>query len=50
MIILGTCLLILGVLLGIGLLKTVGTILLVIGLVLLVIGYAGHPVGGRQWW
>ena len=49
-VILGTLLLILGVLLGIGLLKTLGVILLVIGLVLLILGYAGRPVGGRNWW
>lgn len=48
MIILGVVLILLGYLLGISLLYTVGAILLVIGLVLLVIGHAG-PVGGRWW-
>jgi hypothetical protein len=48
MIIIGVLLILLGYLLGIGLLYTVGAILLVVGLVLLVVGHAG-PVGGRWW-
>jgi hypothetical protein len=47
MIILGIALLLLGFLLGIGILWTLGIIILVIGLILLLVGYAGHPVGGR---
>ena len=50
MVILGLILLLLGYLLGISLLYTLGVILLVIGLVLLLVGYAGHPVGGRSHW
>lgn len=51
MVILGLILLLLGYLLGISLLYTLGVILLVVGLVLLLVGYAGHPVGGRShWW
>lgn len=51
MIILGVILLILGYLVGIGLLKTIGMILLVVGLVLLVVPLAGGPtVGGRRWY
>ncbi|HEX4395176.1 MAG TPA: DUF6131 family protein [Mycobacterium sp.] len=50
MIILGVILLLLGWLLGIGLLYTLGAILLVIGLVLLLLGGIGHPVGGRRWY
>jgi len=49
-IVLGTVLLVVGYLLGIGLLETVGLVLLIIGVVLLVLGAAGHPVGGRTWW
>lgn len=48
MILLGILLLILGVVFGIGILQTLGVLLLVLGLVLLVIGTAG-PVGGRWW-
>jgi hypothetical protein len=50
MIILGLILLLLGYLLGISLLYTLGVILLVVGLVLLLVGFAGHPVGSRRHW
>lgn len=50
MIVFGLILLLLGWLLGISLLYTLGVILLVVGLVLLLIGYTGHPVGGRNHW
>lgn len=50
MIILGIILLLLGFLLAIPLLWTIGIIVLVIGLILLVVGFAGHPVGGRRWY
>lgn len=50
MIILGIILLVLGWLLGISILTTLGVILLVIGLVLLVLGSVGRPVGGRRWY
>lgn len=50
MIVFGLILLLIGYLLGIGILYTLGIILLVIGLILLLIGYAGHPVGGRSHW
>ena len=46
MIILGILLLVLGLLFGIGLLTTLGIILLVLGVVLLLVGYAG-PFAGR---
>lgn len=46
MIILGVLLLLLGWLLGISLLYTLGIILLVIGLVLLLVSSLGHGVGG----
>ncbi|MGI5216914.1 DUF6131 family protein [Nocardia sp. CA-290969] len=48
MIVLGLILLIAGYLLGIGLLTTLGIILLVIGAVLAVAGSVGRPVGGRR--
>ena len=47
MIILGLILLILGYVLGISLLYTLGGILLVIGIVLLVLGSTGRAIGGR---
>jgi hypothetical protein len=50
MIILGIILLVLGFLLAIPLLWTIGIIVLVVGLILLLIGFAGHPVGGRSRW
>lgn len=50
MIVLGVILLVLGWLLGISILSTVGTILLVVGLLLLLLGGVGHPVAGRRWY
>lgn len=47
MITLGLILLILGLLFGIGILNTIGTVLLVVGLVLFVAGRLGHAIGGR---
>ncbi|WP_459545970.1 DUF6131 family protein [Nocardia sp. X0981] len=48
MIVLGLILLVLGYLLGIGLLTTIGIILLVIGAVLAIAGAVGRPVAGRR--
>lgn len=50
MIILGLVLLILGALLGISILTTLGIILVVIGAVLWIMGSAGRPIGGRRFW
>lgn len=51
MIVLGVLLLLLGYFLGVGLLYTLGVILLVIGVVLFLLGAVGHSVGGRSnWW
>ena len=50
MIILGLILAVLGYLLGIGILTTIGIILIVVGLILLLVGAIGHPVGGRRYW
>jgi hypothetical protein len=46
-IILGLILLILGVVLGIGILYTLGVILLVVGLILMLLGRADRGFGGR---
>ncbi|MET7287366.1 MULTISPECIES: DUF6131 family protein [unclassified Streptomyces] len=48
MIILGIILLIVGFLTGIGILWTIGIILVVIGLILWILGSVGHAVGGRR--
>jgi hypothetical protein len=48
MITLGIILMIIGFIVGIPFLWTVGVILLVIGLVLFVLGSLGHAVGGRR--
>ncbi|WP_327321419.1 DUF6131 family protein [Streptomyces sp. NBC_01210] len=48
MIILGVILLIIGLLAGIGILWTIGIILVAIGIVLWILGAVGHAVGGRQ--
>jgi len=47
MIVLGVVLLVLGYLLGVSVLTTLGTILVVIGAVLWLAGSFGHPVGPR---
>ena len=47
MIILGLILLLIGALAGIGILWTLGIILVIIGVVLLVLGRLGHPFGGH---
>lgn len=50
MIVLGIILLLLGMFLNIGILTTLGIILLVIGAVLFILGSVGRPVGGRRYW
>lgn len=50
MIGLGIILLILGYVLKVGVLGTIGIILLVIGAVLWVLGSVGRPVAGRRYW
>lgn len=50
MIILGIILLVLGYVLGVSILETIGIILLVIGAVLWILGAVGRPVGGRKVW
>jgi hypothetical protein len=48
MIILGIVLLVLGYLLGVSLLWTLGIILVVVGAVLYLLGSVGRPVAGRR--
>jgi hypothetical protein len=48
MIVLGVILLIVGFVAGIGILWTIGIILVVVGLLLWVLGAVGHAVGGRR--
>jgi hypothetical protein len=48
MLVLGVVLLVLGYFLGIGILETLGLILVVVGAILALLGGIGHPVGGRQ--
>ena len=52
MIIIGIICLILGYVFGIGLLETLGLVLLLIGLLLWAFGFVGgHTIGGRRhWW
>ena len=48
MIILGLILLILGIVLGIGILYTIGIVLIVVGAVLWLLGSMDRAVGGRR--
>lgn len=50
MLILGVVLLLIGWLTGVGILTTLGIILLVIGAVLMVLGSVNRPVFGRRYW
>ena len=50
MIVLGIVLLLLGLLLDIGILWTLGIIVLIIGVILFVLGAMGNAVGGRKHW
>lgn len=50
MIVLGILLWLVGLLAGIGVLQTVGIILIVIGVILLLLGSAGTEIGGRRYW
>ena len=50
MILLGLILLILGLVLGVGILYTIGIVLVIIGAVLWVLGSMDRSVGGRRHW
>jgi Family of unknown function (DUF6131) len=48
MIVTGLVLILLGALLGIGILYTVGIVLLVVGAILMLLGMTGRAIGGRS--
>jgi hypothetical protein len=50
MIFLGVILLIIGFILSIPVIWTIGIVVLAIGLVLALLGAVGHAVGGRRWY
>lgn len=50
MVVLGLILLIIGFVLGVPALWTIGLILLVIGAILFLLGALGREVGGRRYW
>lgn len=50
MIVLGIILIVIGWFVGLGILETIGLVLVVIGAILLLLGGIGHPVGGRTYW
>ncbi len=50
MIVLGVLLLILGWLLGVGILWTIGIILIVVGIILAILGMMDRAVAGRRYW
>ncbi|WP_328907549.1 DUF6131 family protein [Streptomyces sp. NBC_00234] len=48
MIILGVILLVIGLVAGLGILWTIGIVLVAIGILLWIMGAVGHAVGGRR--
>ena len=50
MIVLGLALLILGLILGVGILWTIGIILVIIGVILWILGAMDRAVFGRRYW
>ena len=50
MIVLGLILAVVGWLIGLSILVTLGVILIVVGLVLMLLGGSGHPIGNRRHW
>ncbi|MFD9118600.1 DUF6131 family protein [Streptomyces bottropensis] len=48
MIVLGVILLVIGLVAGLGILWTIGIILVVVGIILWILGSVGHAVGGRR--
>jgi membrane-bound ClpP family serine protease len=49
-IVLGVILIIIGFLVPLPILYTIGAIILVVGVVLLILGQTGRAVGGRKYW
>jgi hypothetical protein len=50
MIVLGVICLILGLVLGVGILWTIGIILIIVGIILAVLGMMDRAVMGRRYW
>lgn len=50
MIVLGVILLIIGYIVPIPILYTIGGILVLVGVLLWVLGAVGRPIGGRRYW
>jgi hypothetical protein len=50
MIVFGLILLLLGYVLGIGVMVTIGWILVVVGAILFAVGASGTAIGGRRYW
>ncbi|WP_200808316.1 MULTISPECIES: DUF6131 family protein [unclassified Demequina] len=50
MIILGLILFLIGLLASIGILQTIGIVLMIVGLVLALLGRSGRSIGGRKHW
>ena len=50
MIVVGIILLILGFVLGVPILWTLGIILVIVGVILLILGQLGREIGGRRYW
>lgn len=50
MIILGIILVVIGYLTGIGILYSLGGLLVLVGVILFILGAVGRPVGGRRVW
>ncbi|HEV7965729.1 MAG TPA: hypothetical protein VGP57_24525 [Actinoplanes sp.] len=50
MLIVGLILLLLGIFLNVGILTTIGIILLVVGAILWILGAVGRPIAGRRYW
>ena len=50
MIVLGIILIVIGYLVPVPILYTIGGILVVVGVILWILGAVGRPVGGRRYW
>lgn len=50
MIVLGVVLFVIGLLVQVSVLTTIGGILIVVGVVLAIFGFAGKKIGGRSHW
>jgi hypothetical protein len=50
MLVLGLILLLIGIFANIGILTTIGIVLLIVGAVFWILGSVGRPIGGRKYW